>query len=63
MEALIIQLIGSAISGLVAWSVNGMRSDIKGLRSDLKEERDARGEIEERLAAVEARCEERHKEK
>lgn len=54
------QLLTSALLSMIAWISKGTRSEISNLRADIKEERDARGAIESRIAAMEARCKERH---
>lgn len=47
--------------GLGAYFLWSIKSEITGLRQDIKEEQKARGVIEQRLAEMNARCEERHK--
>jgi hypothetical protein len=54
------QLLTSCLLGMIAWISKGTRSEITNLRADIKEERNARGVIEARISAMEARCKERH---
>jgi len=54
------QLLGTVASGLAAYLMKATKDEISSLRGDLRDERDARGNIETKLAAHVAMCAERH---
>lgn len=60
MPETISELVWYMFGSLGAYFLWSIKKELTGLRSDIKEERDARGLIEQRLAAVEARCQAQH---
>lgn len=59
----LLQIITSVLLASVSVNTWFVKRELTGLRQDSKDERDKRGVIENEIAAMKARCDERHSRK